>query len=187
MRLGRKQEAIAAARRTTELVPDRPGTFNNLGAIYGFGREFDRAIEAFRSAQALDPENPSAAIGLAFTYSYLDRHAEALAAAERLRALTDDQAVLGAVGYVYARAGRRAEAQRALAYLEAQPDASRYSRATVHAGLGDRDRAFALLDEAVRAREGEVPDLGIDPSFDALRDDPRMDPLLRRIGLPTVR
>lgn len=187
MRLGRKQEAIAAARRSTELVPDRPGTFNNLGAIYGFGREFDRAVEAFRSAQALDAENPSAAIGLAFTYSYLGRHAEALAAAERLRELTDDQAVLGALGYVYARAGRHAEARQALASLEAQPDASRYARASVYAGLGDRDRAFALLDEAVRAREGEVPDLGIDPSFDGLRDDPRMAPLLRRIGLPTAR
>ncbi|HEX6909298.1 MAG TPA: hypothetical protein VF142_02835, partial [Longimicrobium sp.] len=187
MRLGRKDEAIAAARRTTELVPDRPGTFNNLGAIYGFGHEFGQAIGAFRAAQALDPQNPSSAIGLSLTFAFMGRHADALAATAPLREMGDDQHALGALGYVLARAGRQAQARQALAKLEAQPDASRYVRATVYAGLGEGDRAFALLDEAVRAREGEVPDLGIDPAFDTLRDDPRMPALLRRIGLPVVR
>ncbi|HEX2077342.1 MAG TPA: hypothetical protein VHG08_06520, partial [Longimicrobium sp.] len=187
MRLGRPTEAIAAARRYTELVPDRPSGYNNLGALYGFARQYDQAIEAFQSARALEAENASAAIGLALTYSYLGRHPEALAAAEQLRRQRgDDQHALGAAGYVYARAGRRADAQQALAALQAQPDASRYVRASIHVGLNDRDRAFALLEEAVQAREGELADLGIDPSFDPLRGDPRMGRLLRRIGLPAA-
>lgn len=187
LRLGRTDEAIEAARRSTQLSPDNPNTYNNLGAVYGFARQYDRAVGAFQSARALDPESLSAAIGLAFTYAYQGRPDQALAAAERLRAQEGDQAALGALGYVYARAGREAEARQALQILESQPDASRYARASVHVGLGDRDRAFALLEEAVREREGEVADLGIDPTFDPLRGDPRMDALLRRIGLPKVR
>jgi adenylate cyclase len=188
MRLGRADEALAGARRYTELVPDRPGSYNNLGALYGFAGEYDRALQAFRSAQALDAENASAAIGLALTLSYMDRHAEAITAAEQVRArLGDDQYGLGTAGYVYARAGRRAEAQRALQALEAQPDASPYLRASVYMGLGDRDRAFALLEQSVAERESAAPDLGIDPTFHALRGDPRMDALLRRIGLPAAK
>jgi serine/threonine-protein kinase len=187
MRLGRTDEALVAARRSAELSPDRPATLNNLGAIYGFAGRYPDAIQAFQSAMALDRENPSSAIGLALTYTYMGRHADALAAAEPLRARADDQAVLGTLGYVDARAGRHAQARQALRAVEAQPDASRYARATVHAGLGEHEQAFALLDQAVRAREGEVADLGIDPSFAPLRDDPRMAALLRRIGLPDVR
>jgi serine/threonine-protein kinase len=187
MRLGRTDEAVVAARRSAELAPDRPNTHNNLGAIYGFAGRYADAVQAFHAARALDRDNPSAAIGLALTHTYVGRHTEALAAAEPLRALGDDQHVLGTLGYVYARAGRHAQARQALRTLESQPDASRYVRASVHAGLGDRDRAFALLDQAVRAREGEVADLGIDPTFAALRGDPRMDALLRRIGVPKVR
>jgi adenylate cyclase len=188
MRLGRADEALAGARRYTELVPDRPGSYNNLGALYGFAGEYDHALRAFRSAQALDAENASAAIGLALTLSYMDRHAEAITAAEQVRArLGDDQYGLGTAGYVYARAGRRAEAQRALQALEAQPDASPYLRASVYMGLGDRDRAFALLEQSVAERESAAPDLGIDPTFHALRGDRRMDALLRRIGLPATK
>lgn len=74
MRLGRTDEAIVAARRTAELSPDRPGTFNNLGAIYGFAGRYGDAIQAFESARALDRENPSAAIGLSLTCTYIGRH-----------------------------------------------------------------------------------------------------------------
>jgi adenylate cyclase len=185
MRLGRAEEAIEGARRYAELVPDRPGSYNNLGAIYGFAGQYDRSLQAFRSALGLDAENASAAIGMALTLSYMGRHAGAIAAAEQVRArLGDDQYGLGTAGYVYARAGRRAEAQRALQALEAQPDASPYLRASVYMGLGDRDRTFALLEKSVSERESAAPDLGIDPTFHALRGDPRMDALLRRIGLP---
>ena len=44
---------------------------------------------------------------------------------------------------------RRAEAERALAVLQAQPDASPYLIATLYAGLGDKERAFGMLEQAV--------------------------------------
>jgi TolB-like protein/DNA-binding SARP family transcriptional activator/Flp pilus assembly protein TadD len=184
MRLGRVDEAIATAVRYTELEPDHAGGYSNLGGIYGYAHRFERALDAFHSALELDPENPSARLGLALTYSYLGRHDEALRVAELARRQGEgDQYVLSAVGFVLANAGRRAEAEEALRQLRAQEEASAYLEAAVLAGLGRRDEAFARLEEAVARREAAVPDLGVDPSFDSLRDDPRMAALLRRVGV----
>ena len=187
MRLGRADEAIELERRYTVAEPDHAGGYNNLGAIYGYARRFERSLDAFHSALELDPDNPSARLGIALTYSYLGRHDDAVRAIDEPRRLRpDDQYMLSAAGFVFARAGRTGDAEEALRRLRAQPDASAYLQAAVLAGLGRRDEAFALLGAAVDRREDAVPDLGIDPSFDTLRDDPRMDALVRRAGLPAV-
>jgi TolB-like protein len=55
-----------------------------------------------------------------------------------------------------------------------------------YAEAGEADRAFALLDQAYEARVPQLLHLVADPAFDAVRDDPRYDALLRRIGIPMV-
>jgi TolB-like protein len=56
--------------------------------------------------------------------------------------------------------------------------------AFIHAGLGNRDRAFACLEQAFAEREGELLFLNVSPIFDSLRSDGRFSALVRRIGLP---
>ncbi len=60
-----------------------------------------------------------------------------------------------------------------------------FDLAIVYQGLGDKERALALLKEAVDAREpaDRLIGLEIDPTFDRRRSDPRFQDLLRRIGL----
>jgi TolB-like protein/tetratricopeptide (TPR) repeat protein len=53
-----------------------------------------------------------------------------------------------------------------------------------YAEAGRADQAFTLLDEAFAARAPELLHLVADPAFDGVRDDPRYDALLRRIGIP---
>jgi serine/threonine-protein kinase len=185
LRLGRRAEAVAAARKSSHLQPDWPGAYNNLGSILSYLGEYGGAIQAFRAAQALAPTNPVAQLGLANTYLYMGNGAEAVKAAEVIhQRLPDEPSVLAATGAAYALAGRRAEAERILRDLQALDGQTAYAQASVHAVLGNRDRAFALLDQAVAQRESSAPDLGIDPTFRSLRGDPRMPVLLRRIGLP---
>ncbi|HLL16097.1 MAG TPA: winged helix-turn-helix domain-containing protein [Pyrinomonadaceae bacterium] len=52
------------------------------------------------------------------------------------------------------------------------------------ARLGDKDCAFAALDEAERVRHPIVDLIKVDPYFDSLRSDPRYAELMRRLKLP---
>jgi adenylate cyclase len=97
---------------------------------------------------------------------------------------------------------KRAPSHRSTAMLEARLDAAagdtdaavRLLRSTtspvaqsgaavLHVMLGDRDRAFALLEQAVTARTA-LPFWTCDPDLDPIRDDPRFKQLLQRLRLP---
>ena len=59
-----------------------------------------------------------------------------------------------------------------------------HETALVWAALGDRDRAFALLEQAYREHANGLVWLRVDPRYESLRSDPRFTDLVRRIGLP---
>jgi serine/threonine-protein kinase len=186
MRLGKPEEAIREARRAVELDAVSASAYNNLAVMYGYSGQEQRAVEAYMAALALAPDAGGVSANLAPIYSDLGRHAEAIRTAERARSLDpEDHFTLATLGYAYARAGKRPEAERALAALRSKPEVSPYLIAAVYAGLGDKEHAFEMLEQAVKQRDDLVPDLGVHPAFKELRSDPRFARLLRKIGLPS--
>lgn len=61
-----------------------------------------------------------------------------------------------------------------------------FEAAGAYAYAGDTDKALLWLEQAVKARNYGITYLGVDPTFDSLRSDPRFILLLRRIGLPAA-
>lgn len=184
MRLGKREEAVREARRATELDPVSFKAYNNLGAMYAYAGQLQRAVEAYQAALTLAPDAAAAVGNLAQAQSVMGRHADAIRTAERARSLDpEDHFTLVTLGYAYGRAGKRPLAEQALRALQAKPDASPYDVAVVYAGLGDKERAFEMLEKAVEQRDDFVPDLGVDPVFREYRSDSRMQRLLQRIGL----
>lgn len=49
--------------------------------------------------------------------------------------------------------------------------------------LGDLDRAFEKLEEALEARSAGLVYLHIDHAYDSLHDDPRFGSIVNRVGL----
>jgi hypothetical protein len=56
--------------------------------------------------------------------------------------------------------------------------------ATVYAALGEKDKAFAELNKSYEMRENIMTLTKVDPRLDPLRDDPRFEELLRKVGFP---
>ena len=128
---------------------------------------------------------PYAHLFYGHTYVAQGRYAEAVAAYQRAIALgLDTPSTQIFLGAAYARGGDR---DRALAVLErvrsSQEHVSAAELAILLTALGERERAFASLEDAYRAHEIQLQALGVEPGFDPLRADPRFQNLLQRVGL----
>ena len=90
------------------------------------------------------------------------------------------------LGYAYAVAGKRAEAQKILDDLKElakQRYVSPNAFAVIYMGLGDKDQAFVWLEKTFEARPDNLYFLKVGPQYDSLRSDPRFADLLRRMKL----
>jgi hypothetical protein len=89
------------------------------------------------------------------------------------------------LGAAYAKAGERERAQLFLKRLEMKKEyISPGELAVLYVALGEQERAFASLERAYAVHDSQLQFLGVDPSFDPLRSDPRFQDLMRRVGLP---
>ncbi len=86
----------------------------------------------------------------------------------------------GALGYLYARLGRRDEAEALAAKNPQAPGRQMY----VYAGLGDRERAFDAFARAVRINFLRAAIHVRRPEMAIIRHDPRVLAILRKLGLP---
>ena len=71
---------------------------------------------------------------------------------------------------------------RAMTARQRPPDLPPYIKATFHVELGEKDKALAILNQLYEDRATELVMLKVDPRLDPLRDDPRFQDLLRRVG-----
>ena len=86
----------------------------------------------------------------------------------------------------YAHAGRRADALRLLAELKKRKQAGYVPAAAfvnAYLGLGDKEEAFAWLEQGYKEHSNILQWLKVHPYFDPLRDDPRFKDLVHRVGL----
>jgi DNA-binding winged helix-turn-helix (wHTH) protein/tetratricopeptide (TPR) repeat protein len=140
------------------------------------------------SAQDGSAQDGSAQDGGAQTGIDPERVEIAVAAARRAVELSGRRtAMLAALGFALARAGREEEAEgvaqelRTLAQNQFVP-ASRL--AMVYTGLGREEAALEQLAKAARERSRFMAFLGVWPVFDSLRGRPAFRQLLAEIGLP---
>jgi Tfp pilus assembly protein PilF len=191
--MGRSDEALGEAKRAQELDPLSPNINVVLARSYFKKGDLDAALDGCRKAIALSPNTRDPYMLLAHVYQKQGRHEEAIAEFQKAVELSERGSLqLAQLGYGYAVAARRSEALAILRELE-----DRYARreargtwiAWIHAGLGDKDQAFAWLErdfqERVQERGGTMANaIFFYPSLDTLRGDPRYRDLLRRMGLP---
>jgi tetratricopeptide (TPR) repeat protein len=180
---GRFDEALASSERARQLDPLSLIIGADRGVIFSLARQYDRAIEQFRAVQAVEP-NFGRAHMIIGAYAEKGMFAEALAEIERWRRYEDSYWIPSAEAYVYRRAGRLAEARRALKTLE---EACRRSGIDPTPFLGggyigiDNTKALAYMEKSYADHSNALMGLKVDAQVDPLRGDPRFQDLLRRM------
>jgi TolB-like protein/Flp pilus assembly protein TadD len=183
---GHHAAAKPIIRRARELEPLIPTSYALSSHVAYLAGEYPEAVAFAKQAIVIDGEFW---IGHFLLGEAAERMGDTALALEELataaRLSGGNSKALALRGYVLGRRGRAAEAREVLGTLET---AGRlryvppYASALIHAGLGERDAAFAALDRAYGVRDVHLVYLPVDPKWDELRSDARFRALLQRCG-----
>ena len=181
--LGRFDEARVHLAEAHRVDPARSGYWLRQGRVSYFARDYQRAIRETLSAPA-DTVQRSYWYWLGEAYFATGQ----VAAAESLFAL--DSARIGRVqagmAKLYAATGRMPLARRVVAESERANAWNLEELAEAYLALGDRARALDVLERAVEEHDPLVVDFLVRPGLDPVRDEPRFQALMRRLGFPEM-
>ena len=181
MALGRFAESIAHIERAEQLDPLSSTVHSAFGRVLYRARKFDQAIPHLNQAIALEPRSSDAYGRLADVYEALGRYDEALALYEKVHVLRGWPVRGPDIAIVFARMGKRDEANRILMPLRETSQPSQLAQA--YAVLGNNDEAFRFLFRHAEERNS-LNYVKTEPRFDRLHSDPRWQLLLRRMNFP---
>ncbi len=190
---GRLEEGLVEIRKALAVAgnPVPPSILDHAGHCHYFGRRYDQAIGYYRQVLGQNPSwnwEHNMIAKCCIEQNRCDEALEELDAAERMFGGADpfwNAHVHMDRGIVYVRRG---ETEKAEGELDALVHGSgRQNRRICAAGvlyaLGRVDEALDWLEAAATARESHVAALRKVPTFDGLREHPRFQTLLKRIGL----
>ena len=185
--MGRPDEAMAEIQKAQNLDPLSPAIQTDVGFQLYYTWRYDKAIRHLTSTLEMSPNLPLAHLWLGRSYQEKGMYAEALAEfAQAEKVMHNWPVTIAARGMVLGLAGKRQEARRVLTELRELAKkryVTAYGVALVHAGLGDKDQAFLWLQRGVEERTHWLVWTKLDARWKGLRDDPRFEEVLRRVGL----
>jgi tetratricopeptide (TPR) repeat protein len=183
---GGQESAVAEVERALEVDP--ASLFPNfvLGWIYGVCHRYDEAIAQHTLVSRLATDYGLPHLGLGMAYAGKGHFNDAIAHLTNASQMKCGSLLHGQMGFCYAMAGRRDEAQREIGILKARSEShyvSPLSFAAIYAGLGEEREALAYLERAVEVRDTSLPVHLLSSEFDNLRNHPQFQNLRGRIGL----
>jgi serine/threonine protein kinase/tetratricopeptide (TPR) repeat protein len=186
--LGRQAEAAVEIRKAQQADPLSLMVQSVVGLVFYFARQYDQAAEQYLKALDLDPNFAFARWALGGVYVQNGRLQAAIEEFQKAVAMSGSAPrYIAGLGYGYARAGNKLEAQKRieeLKELRKRRFVDPLTIANIYVGLGDNDQAFAWSDRAVEEGSAQLAWLKVNPFYDPLRSDPRFAELLRRVGIP---
>jgi tetratricopeptide (TPR) repeat protein len=154
-------------------------------------RQFEEALEIGRQIVDLDANYPQGYAQMGNNLLALGRVEEAVTNFRKFDRMIPDSALAKyMLCHALAAAGRAGEARRVLEEIKTLAAAGYvkpYFLGMAHAALDERDEAFANFEKACSEDDPWMLWFGTEPMLDRLRDDARLDRLLRRMNLPVLK
>ena len=168
--LGKHDEALQLLDLAARNDPLSLDVQREIGEVQLAARRYEEAIKTLRRVYAVDPGFPFVSTYLARALMLAGRPGEVWSL-ERPGPLS--------VALAHVRTGQRAEAAKRVAQL-----ANPYSEAIAYAVMEDTERAFEAVERVANTAPHRLGRLLLSPEMGALRGDPRVVALRKKIGLP---
>ncbi len=185
--LGRHDEAVAEAKTAHDLEPFSLTIYSDyIRGLYYAGRLDEAQKESLKLVE-MDPRFARAHYELGLVLEEQGKLDEAIAEFKLgLKYLPDNVTAVTALGHAQARAGKKAEAEKAITRLQElakQQYVSPFQIAVVYAGLDERKLALDWLEKSRDERFNWLPFIKVDPVLKNLRSEPRFIELAKSLGL----
>jgi adenylate cyclase len=192
--LGHRDEAETLLRKAVAVAPESPLVQMRVATWNRFTGRFDEAIRVYEQFYRRQTTDPWAQVMLAVTYLENGQPDEALEWIERAegaheKVLPKYRFLFSAVrGQIAAVQGDEQEARSCIDQIGAyKQDLRRHSaQAAIYLALGESDRAFELLEEALAVHDPRLADLPVSPVMVPYHGDPRYQRMLEVMGLAKV-
>jgi TolB-like protein len=180
--IGRGDAGLTSLRRALVLDPMYDSGYGYLGGALMILRRYPEAIAAYNDGATLASDRPgiySSGTGLAH---YL--HGDFESARSSCEMVPEDDANLVCLAIAYDKLGRHADAQGALAKVQAHDgNMGALSYSAIYANWGKKSPALDWLEKAMHLRDPDLLQLN-HPLYDPLRNEPRFQAVLRALHFP---
>jgi tetratricopeptide (TPR) repeat protein len=153
-------------------------------------RQYETVIEESKKTLELDPTFVLTYFNLGRAYTQMTMHRQAISELTKAHELSGESpAMTMQLGYAYAMAGKKGEAEKmlaALAKVARKHYVPAFYSAAIYAGLRDRKHALEWLRKAHDERCDYLVFLPKEPAADPVRDAPGFAELVPRPGTPAT-
>jgi len=185
--IGNPEEAFKEIDIAVELDPISQGILKDKGIFQYYMRQYDEAMKTALTTLEIDPGFVPVHRLISLAYTGKGMYDEAINETIKWGSLTGNKIKTDvALAYIYAVSDQEDEARKIIENtgIEKMLSSNDYRGvALVYAALGETDEAFEWLEKSYRKHEESLCSIGIDPKFDSIRDDPRFNEILKKVGL----
>ncbi len=185
--VGKTEEAFKEIGIAVDLDPVSQGILKDKGIFQYYMGQYDEAMRTAITTLDLDPGFTPVHRLISLVYTAKGMYEEAISENERWGRLTGNKVKTDvSLAHILASAGRHDEARKIIedTGIEKMLSSNDYRGiALVYAALDEKDEAFEWLEKSYQKHEESLCSIGIDPKFDPIRDDPRFNVIMKKIGL----
>jgi TolB-like protein/Tfp pilus assembly protein PilF len=183
--LGKFDAADREFRRALDLDPLSPGINSGYGSMLINSRRYDEAIAHLKKTLELDENFFLTHANLARAYQLKGNYQASVEERARVEEINGNTQLATGIRESFEKGGWKGYLQFVSREFETQADRRGfYNAAKIYAELGEKDKALSALQTAYEKRESDLLPIKVDPLLDPLRDDPRFQELLKKIGFP---
>ncbi|CAN5219806.1 hypothetical protein BH10ACI1_BH10ACI1_23640 [soil metagenome] len=183
---GRIDESFSHIERALQIDPTSMIIMTEIAANYYYDGKYEKAVEASKKVIETDPNFSFGYFYLGFSYEHLGNYAEASENFAKTMTLNGEPPeCVEEVREAFRKNGMKGWWEKRREQFEKRPHlkfAPAFSNAIVYARVGDKEKALEWLNKSYEQRERWMVGLKYAVDLDSLREEPRFQDLLRRMG-----